>query len=58
MLPALDVLEAELLATGRSTEPVQRMRGAYVGESRPSRGRTSGERRDGVRERRGARSAQ
>jgi poly(A) polymerase len=38
MLPALDVLEAELLAAGRSTELVQKMRAGYVGEPRP-RGR-------------------
>jgi poly(A) polymerase len=51
MGPALDVLEAELLAAGRSTESVQRMRAAYgatVATEPRGRGRTGGA-RDGAR---------
>ena len=57
IIPALDVLEAELLATGRSTEAVQKMRaGHVVVAGRPSSSRSAPPRRDvrGPRQRRGA----
>jgi poly(A) polymerase len=57
MGPALDVLEAELIATGRSTEGVQKMRvGNVVTAGRPSSARPAGAYRDvrGARQRRGA----
>ncbi len=53
MAPALDVLEAELSAAGRATEPVQRLRAAYAGVDHRPRGRSPGP-REGARERRGA----
>ena len=55
-MPALDVLEAELLATGRSTDAVQKMRaGHVVVAGRPS-SRPAAAYRDvrGPRQRRGA----
>ncbi len=57
IIPALDVLEAELLATGRSTAAVQKMRaGHVVVAGRPSSSRSAPPRRDvrGPRQRRGA----
>jgi poly(A) polymerase len=57
IVPALDVLEAELLAAGRPTEAVQKMRaGHVVVAGRPSSSRPPGPRRDvrGPRQRRGA----
>jgi poly(A) polymerase len=54
MIPALDVLEAELLAAGLGTEPVQKMRAALgMVDPRP-RTRSQGARREPARERRGA----
>jgi poly(A) polymerase len=55
IVPALDVLEAELLAAGRPTEAVQKMRaGHVVVAGRPSSSRPPGPRRDvrGPRQRR------
>ena len=57
IVPALDVLEAELLATGRSPDPVRKMREGHVvvaGRAAPSRPPSG--RRDvrGHRQRRGA----
>ncbi len=57
IIPALDVLEAELLATGRSTEAVQKLRaGHVVVAGRSPSARPPGPRRDvrGSRARRGA----
>jgi poly(A) polymerase len=57
IIPALDVLEAELLATGRSTDAVQKMRaGHVVVAGRSPSSRPTGPRRDvrGPRQRRGA----
>jgi hypothetical protein len=59
MGPALDVLEAELVAAGKATDVVHRMRAndvAPIGSGRPSSTRPPAMRRDmrGHRERRGA----
>jgi poly(A) polymerase len=57
IIPALDVLEAELLSTDRSTEAVQKMRaGHVVVAGRQPSSRPTGPRRDvrGPRQRRGA----
>ncbi len=56
IVPALDVLEAELLATGRSTDAVQKMRaGHVVVAGRPSSSRPTAYRDvRGPRQRRGA----
>ncbi len=54
MTPALDVLEAELLAAGRGTESVQKMRATLVGSEPRARARAAGPRREVSRERRGA----
>jgi poly(A) polymerase len=57
MLPALDVLEAELLAAGKSTEGVQRLRAAESSAPRQPASRPPGAYRD-VRGGRGRRSAE
>jgi poly(A) polymerase len=57
VVPALDVLEAGLIATGRSTDAVEKMRAnVVISPGRPSSSRPSGGYRDvrGPRQRRGA----
>jgi len=56
MGPALDVLEAELLASGRTTEAVQKLRGAEIAAPRSASTRPPRPHRDvrGARSRRSA----
>jgi len=56
MAPALDVLEAELLASGKGTEAVQKIRATELGSARPSSTRPPPVHRDvrGHRDRRNA----
>jgi poly(A) polymerase len=56
MSPALDVLEAEMLASGKGTEAVQKLRASEVGSGRPSSTRPPPMHRDvrGHRDRRNA----
>ena len=58
MTPALDVLEAELLASGRGTDAVEKLRAAEAAAPRPTSARPPPRVHRDVRGGRGRRSAE